>query len=384
MKEGYIKKEAVREAEIVENIPVAPRIFRLTLRAPDIVASARPGQFLNLYLNDHAMLLPRPISISDAEGDCVALVYATVGKGTESLSGCEKGTRVRLLGPNGNGYDLDRVGKHVVLIGGGLGIPPLLFAARRIREKMGVKVTAILGYRDEPYYSREMRAFCEAVYEISERAAPRGTASGYTVSEHAVPSVAASEFAPLKYVAAERAIHECTASSIPASECAASECAPLEYAAAERTIHERTASSIPASEYATSEHAARVSALDEHVRGDDVLKTTGNVMDLLSALTSQDRLDLTDATVLACGPMPMLRAVAQWTRAKNIPTQVSMEERMGCGYGVCIGCTCAVKIIGENIDERNEQSNENTGMVSRRKVCTDGPVFRSEEIIWEE
>ncbi|MDR1496058.1 MAG: hypothetical protein LBS67_03965, partial [Clostridiales Family XIII bacterium] len=152
-------------------------------------AETVPGQFFNLYLNNDAMLLPRPFGISDIEvgdgprsrvsadpsdrvGPRLVFVYAVVGAGTAELASYAPGTTVRVLGPNGNGYTLEGLGKNVLLVGGGLGIPPLLFAARRLREGAGrdgdVKITALLGYRDEPYYSKAMGMYCDEVFDISE------------------------------------------------------------------------------------------------------------------------------------------------------------------------------------------------------------------------
>ncbi|MDR1028677.1 MAG: dihydroorotate dehydrogenase electron transfer subunit [Clostridiales Family XIII bacterium] len=288
MTEDRLRREAVRETEIEENAPIATRIFRMKLRAEGIAASIGPGQFLNLYLNDGALLLPRPIGVADAEDDRVTLIYAVVGRGTETLSTYAKGSILRFLGPNGNGYDIDAVGARAILIGGGLGIPPLLFAAKRVRAR-GAKTIAVLGYRDEQYCLRDMRAACDSVYAISERAVP--DADGRK--------------------------------------------APRE----------------------TDGDTGR----------------TGRVTDLLAHLESSGAFDMNDATVLACGSMPMLRAVARWSATRGIPAQVSMEERMGCGYGACVGCTCAVKA----------DAPESGGAILRRKVCADGPVFRADRIVWD-
>ncbi|MDR3224678.1 MAG: hypothetical protein LBT52_00065, partial [Clostridiales Family XIII bacterium] len=203
---------------IVSNTEISKGIYRLALAgAPgsgglsDIADTAAPGQFVNVYLNNKTMLLPRPFGISNieinADGEAgadgktcegggtgvdgetregdgtgvdgetregdgtgvdggtnrsndeshIVLVYAVVGAGTAELASCVPGAAIQILGPQGNGYDLDALGRHVLLIGGGLGIPPLLFAARRIRESAlpqgSMKITALLGYRDVPYYA---------------------------------------------------------------------------------------------------------------------------------------------------------------------------------------------------------------------------------------
>ncbi|MDR2156242.1 MAG: dihydroorotate dehydrogenase electron transfer subunit [Clostridiales Family XIII bacterium] len=320
---GGLKENGIRRAEIIEHIPLASQVFQLKLHAPDVAAVAVPGQFVNVYLNDAAMLLPRPIGVADATDAQVTLIYAVAGRGTELLSRYASGTCVRLLGPNGNGYNLGAIGAHALLIGGGLGVPPLLFAAKRIRERGGARITAVLGYKDEPYCLRGMKLFCDSVYGISERAAP------------------------------------------------------------------------------VSELSARASGTEAAGSEPKCDGKTGNVMDLLTSTEVGEELDAGNATVLSCGPAPMLRAVARWAQMRGIRAQVSLEERMGCGYGACVCCTCAVKPREEpaggreasadetagrtdlngGIGGRFESEGERRGLV-RRKVCTDGPVFQSDEIVW--
>jgi dihydroorotate dehydrogenase electron transfer subunit len=203
---------------------------------------------------------------------------------------------VRALGPNGNGYDLAAAGERVILIGGGLGIPPLLFAARRLRERGNAKVVAVLGYRKERYCADEMRNFCEEVYVVSEEAHPPANRDARGFGREAV--------------------------------------------------------------------------------------RRGNAMDLLETIAASGELDISGATVLSCGPKPMLRAVARWAEARRIPAQLSLEERMGCGYGACVGCACSVRVRED--DARSDSGAGSEFAVLRRKVCADGPVFWSDEIIWEE
>jgi dihydroorotate dehydrogenase electron transfer subunit len=298
--QAHVSKKEIGQATILANERIAPGIFRMRLNAPAIARAANPGQFVNLYTDSAAMLLPRPISISDVDGDGLTLIYAVVGKGTEEFSHRTAGERIRLLGPNGQGYLLPpdsgqedaAAVPRILLVGGGLGIPPLLFAARRLRSHTGEgrargqaeprpivafrhedaasmdspppEITALLGFRESPWYVGEMEKFCDAVLTISENAGP----------------------------------------------------------------------------------------------------SRGVVTDLLHRLSS----DMSGAVVLSCGPRPMLKAVSEWCRARDIPVQVSMEERMGCGVGVCVGCTC--RIAGEQ------------GQVQNRKVCSDGPVFDGRAVIW--
>jgi NAD(P)H-flavin reductase len=317
--------------------------------------------------------------VTSGGGPRLVFVYAVVGEGTAELASYAPGTELRILGPQGNGYDRGAAGRRVLLIGGGLGIPPLLFAARRLREGVGllspapdaehgagpgpgehtetmsragakpdgeVKITALLGYRDEPYYSEEMRRYCDEVFDISELWESResGEARGRPERDSG--------------------------------------------AGPERCAHK--------------------------TRHGGVRSLRGTVMDLIARLEEDGALDLAGTSVLACGPLPMLRAVSEWAAARGVPAQVSLEERMGCGYGACVGCTITVKAEGAGtglhnvasvaeacgpqvaeisegqVDEISSGQSTSTsskrniatcGLV-RRKVCKDGPVFPSDVIVW--
>jgi dihydroorotate dehydrogenase electron transfer subunit len=293
------------------NAEISPGVFRLSLvdrfgsrplsgaaypdgqgAVADILAKAVPGQFVNVYLNRASLLLPRPFGISDVtEGESgpeLVIVYAVVGAGTRELSSYAPGTEVRILGPQGNGYDLGAPRRRTLLVGGGLGIPPLLFAAHRIRDRgaaplEGAHVTALLGYRDEPWYSAEMSACCDEVYGISESGAGSEKSGAGGMS--------------------------------------------------------------------------------------------GTVMDLIERLVSEGRIDLSDTSVLSCGPVPMLKAVAEWAKTMGLPAQVSLEGRMGCGYGACVGCTI-------DIHESESAAGSSRLRRVRRKICTDGPVFPADAVVW--
>ena len=129
---------------------------------------SRPGQFLSLYTRDGSKLLPRPISICeiDRENRRIRLVYRVTGKntGTESFARLHPGVPVEVLGPLGNGFPLDAAeGKRVLLMGGGIGIPPMLETAKELRAEK----TAILGYRDELFLNEEFAEYAE-VYVSTE------------------------------------------------------------------------------------------------------------------------------------------------------------------------------------------------------------------------
>ncbi len=243
---------------------IAPGIFDLRIRVEEMAGEAVPGQFVSLYPADASRLLPRPISICDARGQTLRLVYRVAGAGTEEFSGRKEGDGIRLVGPLGNGFPgaTAFAGSHVMLFGGGIGIPPMLYAARSF-SVAGAKVTAVLGYRErETFLSEEFKSFGEVL------------------------------------IATE----------------------------------------------------------------DGSVGTKGNVLDAFSAAPCRPDL------FLACGPLPMLRSLQRFSREKEIPCFLSLEERMACAVGACLGCV--VRIL--HTDPHSH--------VQNARVCKDGPVFSAEEI----
>ena len=143
------------QAAVLNNEQIGKDIFSLVLQTKQIAKEAVPGQFVSIYSNDKSRLLPRPISIceADEESGSLRLVFRIAGEGTREFSGLETGDRVDLVGPLGNGFPTERAeGKRVWLVGGGIGIPPMLQLDHDL-EEMGAaaSVTAILGYRDETF-----------------------------------------------------------------------------------------------------------------------------------------------------------------------------------------------------------------------------------------
>ncbi|MDR3072700.1 MAG: dihydroorotate dehydrogenase electron transfer subunit [Clostridiales Family XIII bacterium] len=161
-------------AQILENIKIGGGIQRIRLHAPEIADTAKPGQFVNLYLPQKQFLLPRPFGVADADGQAITLYYMVVGQGTELLSEKKSGHFLDILGPNGNGYDLSAMGEHILLASGGTGIPSLLFAARRLRELIqksdssAKKITAVTGFRDTAFLVEEISKYCDQTFVISE------------------------------------------------------------------------------------------------------------------------------------------------------------------------------------------------------------------------
>ena len=154
-----------REQAAVLNIErIGKDIFSLVLQTKQIAKEAVPGQFVSIYSKDKSRLLPRPISIceADEESGCLRLVFRIAGEGTREFSRLETGDRVDLVGPLGNGFPTERAeGKRVWLVGGGIGIPPMLQLDHDL-EEMGAaaSVTAILGYRDETFLLEDFSCGC--------------------------------------------------------------------------------------------------------------------------------------------------------------------------------------------------------------------------------
>lgn len=258
-----MSKKVKESCRIASQECIAADIYSMWLKTESIAQEAMPGQFVSLYTRDGSKLLPRPISLCeiDKEKGMLRLVYRVTGKGTgtEEFSRLHAKVPVETLGPLGNGFPLDEVkGKRVFLMGGGIGIPPMLETAKQLDADK----TMILGYRDELFLDKEFEALGKV------------------------------------YIATE----------------------------------------------------------------DGSAGTKGNVMDAIR----ENGLEA-DA-IFACGPTPMLRAIKAYALEKGIPCWISMEERMACGVGACLGCVCQSK----DVDEHSR--------VHNKRVCKDGPVFLSTEV----
>lgn len=123
------------KTEVISQEPIGTGIYSLWLRTGEIAKAAKPGQFVSLYCKDGSRLLPRPISICETgeDGSALRLVYRVAGKGTEEFSRLFAGDTLEILGPLGNGFPLERgEGKRVFLIGGGIGLPPMVELAKRL------------------------------------------------------------------------------------------------------------------------------------------------------------------------------------------------------------------------------------------------------------
>ena len=237
--------------KIKENVALTKTVFRLCLEGDtsDIYA----GQFVNIKLD--SFFLRRPISVCDSEDGLLTLVYKVVGKGTEAMSKMTAGEKLDILTGLGNGYDVSKSGKYPLLIGGGVGIPPLYKLAKElIAKECGVSVILGFNTKDEIFYKDEFEALGAKVYVTT---------------------------------------------------------------------------------------------------ADGSFGTPGFVTNVMA--------DLDYTYFYTCGPEPMLKAVYKMAKTSG---QFSFEERMGCGFGACMGCSCKT-------------------VTGNKRICKEGPVLKKEDIIWE-
>lgn len=154
-------------ATVIHQEPIGTGIYSIQISAPEIAESAKAGQFINLYSQDASRVLPRPISLCDIDKEkgTLRLVYRTVGKGTREFSKLRAEDRIEIMGPLGNGFTL-KPGK-AVLIGGGIGIPPMLQLAKELSALQSEEVQMVFGYRDEIFLDEEAKQY-GTVYYASE------------------------------------------------------------------------------------------------------------------------------------------------------------------------------------------------------------------------
>ena len=236
---------------IVSNTPLTDSVYKMVLSG-DTSAITAPGQFVNIQLT--GKFLRRPISVCDYDAQTLTIVYKVVGKGTEQLASMTAGETLDILTGLGNGYDLAPAGDRPVLLGGGVGVPPLYHLAKRLLA-LGKEVTVVLGFNtaSEIFYEKEFQALGCKVF---------------------VTTV------------------------------------------------------------------------------DGSYGKKGFVTDALPENYTY---------FYTCGPEPMLKAVYRTT---NTSGQMSFEQRMGCGFGACMGCSCKT-------------------LTGNKRICKEGPVMRKEEILWE-
>lgn len=250
--------KSIEIAKVISINFITDVICDLKLSCPVIAKEAMAGQFVEVYPDNGINLLSRPISICEInkEEGILRLVFQIVGKGTKLFSELKFGDEIRLLGPCGNGYTLSE-GKSV-LVGGGIGVPPLIETCKQLKGKKIV----VLGFRSGSFLVEEFEKLGAKVYVATD---------------------------------------------------------------------------------------------------DGSVGFKGNVVDLLRAEGIKGDM------IYSCGPKIMLKFLSMYAEENNIPCQVSMEERMACGIGACVGCVVQIK-DGEGW--------------AYKKVCKDGPVFDSREVCW--
>jgi dihydroorotate dehydrogenase electron transfer subunit len=237
---------------ITENVPVTSSVYRMAL-AGETLEEQKPGGFVNIRLD--GLFLRRPISVYDSAPGRLTILYKVVGRGTAQMAGLEAGETLDVLTGLGNGYSLSEAGDKPLLLGGGVGVPPLYLLARKLRVE-GKGVTAVLGFNTKE--------------EVFGEEAFRALGCGVTVT---------------------------TADGSYGKKGFVTDALPEEY-----------------------------------------------------------------SFFYTCGPEPMLRAVYRATRTSG---QFSFEERMGCGFGACMGCSCKT-------------------VTGYKRICREGPVLTKEEILWAE
>ena len=235
---------------IKSNRPLTADVFEMRL-AGDTSAITAPGQFVNIKLE--GLFLRRPISVCDWDESGLTIIYKVVGKGTEQMSRMHEGDQLDVLTGLGNGFDVSKCGEKTLVIGGGVGVPPMYGLAKALL-KAGKKPVAILGFnkQSEIFYEEEFKAL-------------------------------------------------------------------------------------------------GIETIVTTVDGSYGVK--GFVTDALP-----EQYDF----FCTCGPEPMLKAIYNATKTSGL---CSFEERMGCGFGACMGCSCETKY-------------------GNKRICKDGPVLEKEEIIW--
>ncbi|MCR4430412.1 MAG: dihydroorotate dehydrogenase electron transfer subunit [Tepidanaerobacteraceae bacterium] len=286
--------------KIIDNVEIAPGIFRMGLECPEAAESASPGQFLQIRCFEGlAPLLRRPISIAAADKDSgmIEIIYRVVGEGTGILARKTKKDMLDIMGPLGKGFPVPRGLRRPVIVGGGIGVAPLLFLAKSLKENSS---------RDS--YGRESD-FCGLAFV------------GFSSGEE----VFGMQF-----------LEDC--------------CFNVEICTDDGSEGHKGFPTDLLEEYL--KHIMPIPASNR-----ENAKSAGD-----SECTSASSAILPEA-VYACGPEPLLKKVKQIASMTKIPTYISVEQRMACGVGACLGC--AVKSSGGGY----------------LRACRDGPVFEAHQLI---
>lgn len=153
-------------ARVLENRQLGPDICRLVIEDAYVAQHAQPAQFINLYSSNQAQLLPRPFGVCAVNGDAVTLIFAVVGEGTAEFAQLQSGDSIDVFGPLGRPFTL-QAQTHYILVGGGLGMPPLMYTAQYLQQKPDIETTAVLGYRDQRFADQETRPLVSRLESIT-------------------------------------------------------------------------------------------------------------------------------------------------------------------------------------------------------------------------
>ena len=167
-KQEFMKKKVT--GVVISQKQIAPSIFDLWI-GTELAKDVKPGQFVGVFPKDKSTLLPRPISICEVkeDGSALRIVYRIAGQGTKEFSGLAEGDEIRILGVLGNGFSVEQgAGKKLFLMGGGIGIPPMLELAKQLSKQPGTTVQCIMGYRDEMTFLKEDLERYGKVYVATE------------------------------------------------------------------------------------------------------------------------------------------------------------------------------------------------------------------------
>ena len=276
-------------------------IFDMRIKAAQVAEDAVPGQFVSLYTKDGAKLLPRPISLCgiDREAGELRLVYRIAGAGTKEFSQLKAGDTIDVLGPLGNGFPMEP-GKKAFLIGGGIGIPPMLELAKALAE-----ANARL----------DGGALAQAGAQLA------GSASAQAGAQPAGSALAQAGAQPDGGLPEQDGGRTGLVQSI------------LGYRDSQMFLKHEFAAFGPV-----------------HVATEDgSAGTAGNVLD---AIREQG---LSADIIYACGPTPMLRALKAYAAELGIPCFLSLEEKMACGVGACLACVCQSKDVDGHSQVHNKR-----------------------------
>ncbi len=265
------------KVKILSRKEVAPNIYLIKLKAQEIVQDALPGQFIHIKCStDHYPLLRRPLSIHriDKEKGEIYILFQVVGEGTKLLAQKEVGDNLDILGPIGNGFNIYPESKKIMIVGGGIGVAPLLALCEK-STRQGKEVRVLIGALKK-----------------------------------------------------------------------------------ELVIGE--------------ENFRKLGAKVDVATDDGSYKHKGLVTDLLEGSIREGWLA---DQIFACGPKLMLRKIVEISLDSYIDCQVSLEERMACGIGACLGCVCKVK---------TKDKKEDKVKYEYKRVCVDGPIFEGSEVIWDD